>query len=187
MWVHGTNTPPTPTPGSGGTRMRVPSISGKGVPSRDKVRPENCQKGGVFDIWLLTRRFLLKRGCVFFSLFLWTPEKFKKGVTKYLSLLYLKIIKYLIKSRAQIPEFPASFEQCSGFRGISKVGKACEKPAKGMFINVGLSGERGVFSKEENKRIHTLNNTEWGGGGAGINITRVPSLLHQLNAFQLSI
>ena len=90
-----------------------------------------------------------KKGVCFYPLFLWTPEKFKKGVIKYLCLLYLKIIKKLIKSRAQIPEIPASFEQCSGFRGVSKGGKACEKPANGVFRNFGCPeiGE-GVLQRE---------------------------------------
>ena len=65
--------------------------------------------------------------CIFFSLSLWTPEKCKKGVIKYLCLLYLKIIENLIKSRDQIPEIPASFEQCSGFRGVSKARKSLRK------------------------------------------------------------
>ena len=86
---------------------------------------------------------------------------------KYLCLLYLKIIKNLIKSRAQIPEIPASFEQCSGFRGVSKAGIACEKPAKGVFRNFGCPEIGGVPSKGENKHTRTLNNTE-GGGGAGL-------------------
>ena len=52
---------------------------------------------------------------VFLSLSLWTTEKFKKGVIK------LNIGGYI--------------EQCFGFRGDSKAGKACEKPAKGGFRN----------------------------------------------------
>ena len=78
-----------------------------------------------------------KKGVVFFSLSLWTPEKFKKGVIKYLCLLYLKIIEKLIKSRDQIPEIGGYIEQCSGSRGVSKAEKACEKPAKGGFRNFG--------------------------------------------------
>ena len=88
-----------------------------------------------------------KKGVFFFPLFLWTPEKFKKGVIKYLCLLYLKIIKNLIKSWAQIPEIPASFEQCSGFRGVSCL-KPVKSPQKGVFRNVGCPEIGGCFQRE---------------------------------------
>ena len=38
-------------------------------------------------------------------------------------------------------------EQCSGFRGVSKAGKAREKPAKGGFGNVGSTQIGGLFKK----------------------------------------
>ena len=82
------------------------------------------------------------------SLSLWTPEKFKKGVIKYLCLLYLKIIEKLVKSRDQIPEIGGYIEQCSGFRGVSKAGKACEKPAKGGSEILGSPEIGGCFQRE---------------------------------------
>ena len=83
---------------------------------------------------------------VFLSLSLWTPEKFKKGV--------------------KIKNYRGYIEQCFGFRGVSKAGKACEKPAKGGFRNV-VSPEIGGCFQKEGTSMRTLINTEWGGGGGG--------------------
>ena len=96
--------PPPPHSGVGGTACVFPKSPVKGYFSRDKVRPENCKKKkkkkkkSVFDF--SPGDFFLKGGVLFFSLSLWTPEKFRKGVIKYLCLLYLKIIKKLIKSNS---------------------------------------------------------------------------------------
>ena len=122
MWVGARS----PHSGVGGTTCVFPKYQVKGYFSRNKLRHENCKKGGVFDF--------SPKGVVFFLSFFGLLRNKKKGVIKYLCLLYLKIINNLIKSRAQIPEIPASFEQCSGFRGVSKAGKGCEKPAKWVFI-----------------------------------------------------
>ena len=117
----------------------------------------------------------LKKG-VFFSLFsLWTPEKFNKGVIQYLCLLYLKIIEKWSIDRGYI-------EQCSGFRGVSKAEKACEKPGKGGFRNFGSpESMRGVLSKGGNEHTRTLNNTEWGGGGGGRGVTKWRNIAGILN------
>ena len=50
------------------------------------------------------------------------------------------------------PQIGGYIEQCSRFRGVSKAGKACEKPAKGGFRNFG-SPEIGVLSKGGNEHI----------------------------------
>ena len=50
-------------------------------------------------------------------------------------------------------------EQCFGFRGVSKAGKARKRGVQ-KFCQ---SGDRGVLSKGGNEHMRTLNNTEWGG------------------------
>ena len=74
--------PPPPHSGVGGTACVFPKSPVKGYFSCDKVRPQNCKKGGVFDF---SPGDFFKEGVVFFlslSISLWTPEKFKKGVIK---------------------------------------------------------------------------------------------------------
>ena len=81
---------------------------------------------------------------------------------------------YKIKYRGYI-------EQFFGFRGVSKAGKACEKPAKGGFRNCVSPEIGGCFQREGTSIcvMRTLNNTEWGGGGreynTDTNITRMVS------------
>ena len=86
------------------------------------------------------------------SLSLWTPEKFKKGVIKYLCLLYLKIIEKLIKSRDQIPEIEGYIEQCSGFRGSPRQEKPAKSPRKGG-SEILASPERGGYFQREGTSI----------------------------------
>ena len=64
-WCEKSPAPPPPPPLRGRRdRMRVPKISGKGVFSRDEVRPENCKisfkRGCFFSLFGLLR--ILKRG-----------------------------------------------------------------------------------------------------------------------------
>ena len=54
-------------------------------------------------------------------------------------------------------------EQCSGFRGVSKAGKARERGVQFFW----QAWDRGVLLKGGNKHTRTLNNTKWGGGGGG--------------------
>ena len=68
--------------------MRVPKISGKGVLFvRQSPAPElyKKKKGGGYLTFHPEISF--KKGVFFLSLSLWTPEKFKKGVIKYLKKL----------------------------------------------------------------------------------------------------
>ena len=51
--------------------------------------------------------------------------------------------------------------------GVSKAGKACEKPAKGGFRNVVSPEIGGCFQREGTSIMRTLKNTEWGEGGWG--------------------
>ena len=69
-----TPAPPPPHSGVGGTACVFPKSPVKGYFSCDKVRPENCKKRGVFDF---RPEISFKKGVVFLSLSLWTPEKFK--------------------------------------------------------------------------------------------------------------
>ena len=96
----------------------------KGYFSCDKVRPENCKKGGYLTFH---PEISLKRGWFFF-LSLFGRLRNLKG-------------DYKMKYRGYI-------EQCSGFRGVSKAGKACEKPAKGGFRNVVSPEIGGCFQRE---------------------------------------
>ena len=66
-----------------------------------------------------------------------------------------------------IPNLGGYIEHFSVFRGVSKAGKAREKPAKGGFGNVGSPQIGGVLSKRGNEHTRTLNNTEWGPGRVG--------------------
>ena len=76
IWISitGGTTPAPPPPLRGRRdRMRVPKISGKGVLFvRQSPARELLKKGGI---WLFTRRSSFKKGVVFLSLSLWTPEK----------------------------------------------------------------------------------------------------------------
>ena len=121
------NTPtpaPPPHSGVGGTACVFPKSPVKGYFSCDKVRPENCKKGGYLTF---TRRFLLKRGWFFFLSLFGRMRNLKGG--------------YKIKYRGYI-------EQFFGFRGVSKAGKACEKPAKGGFRNCVSPEIGGCFQRE---------------------------------------
>ena len=68
-----------PHSGVGGTASVFPKSPVKGYFSCDKVRPENCKKGGYLTFH---PEISFKKGVVFLSLSFWTPEKFKKGVIK---------------------------------------------------------------------------------------------------------
>ena len=70
---------PPPHSGVGGTACVFLKSPVKGYFSCDKVRPENCKKGGYLTFH---PEISLKKGVVFLSLSLWKPEKFKKGVIK---------------------------------------------------------------------------------------------------------
>ena len=85
----------------------------KGYFSCDKVRPENCKKGGYLTFH---PEISFKKGWFFFlslSISLWTPEKEKKGGGG-----------YEIKHRGYI-------EQCSGFSGSLRQEKPAKSPRKG--------------------------------------------------------
>ena len=111
---------PAPHSGVGGTACVFPKSPVKGYFSCDKVRPENCiKKKGGGGIWLFTRRFLLKRGCFFFLSLFGRLRNLKRGFG-------YKILK---------KNYSGYIEQRFGFRGVSKAGKAYEKPAKGGFRN----------------------------------------------------
>ena len=71
--------PAPPPSGVGGTACVFPKSPVKGYFSCDKVRPENCKKGGYLTFH---PEISFKKGVVFLSLSLWMPEKFKKGVIK---------------------------------------------------------------------------------------------------------
>ena len=125
MFSHFPQLPPPPPPLRGRRdRMRVPKIAGKGV-LFVRQSPAREKKGGYLTF---TRRFLLKRGGFSFSFSLEAWE-FNKG-------------GYKIKYRGYI-------EQCFGFRGVSKAGKACEKPAKGGFRNCVSPEIGGAFKGRE--------------------------------------
>ena len=167
--VNSPYSPPPPHSGVGGTACVFPKSPVKGYTQVLFARQSPARDFFFFfkGVYLTFHpEISFNRFFFSLSLSLCTPEKFKKGVIKYLCLLYLKIIGKLIKSREQIPEIGGYIEQCSGFRGVSKAGKACEKPAKGGFRNCWQSWDyRGVLSKGGNKHTRTLHNTEWGGGG----------------------
>ena len=58
-------------------------------------------------------------------------------------------------------------EQCSGFRGVSKAGKACENPAKGGFRNFVSPEIGGGAFKGREQAYAYIGFTGWG-GGAGV-------------------
>ena len=75
-------TPGPPTPGSEGPHYVFPKSPVKGYFSCDKVRPENCKKGGYLTFH---PEISFKKGWFLFlslEISLWTPEKFIKGVIK---------------------------------------------------------------------------------------------------------
>ena len=113
--------------------MRVPKIGPvKGYFSCDKVRPENCKKKEEKKGYLTFHpEISLKKGVVFLSLSLWMPEKIKRGVIK--------------------KNYRGYIEQCFGFRGVSKAGKARERGVQ-KFCQSGDRGG-GVLSKGGNKHI----------------------------------
>ena len=135
-----------PHSGVGGTACVFPKSLVKGYISRDKVPPENCKKKGVYMTFHPEISF--KKGVLFSLSLFGLLRNLKRGYKISLFTLFENQRK-LINSRDQIPEIPASFEQCSGFRGVSKAGKACEKPAKGGFRNAGSPEIGGTFKGRE--------------------------------------
>ena len=105
--------------------MRVPKISGKGGTFRaTKSGPRivKKKKRGVFDF---SPGDFFKKGVVFLSLSLWTPEKFKKGV----------INKNIGGTLSSVLDLGGSPRQ--------------EKPAKGGFRNVVSPEIGGAFKGRE--------------------------------------
>ena len=121
--------PPSPHSENGRTPCVLPKCRVKGYFSCDKVRPENCKKRGVLTFH---PEISLKRGCfLFFSLI---P----------------------LDSWEIISNLEGYIEHFSWFRGVSKAGKAREKPAKRPrrarergFGNVGSPQIGGAFKQRE--------------------------------------
>ena len=118
--------PRPPHSENGRTPCVLPKCPVKGYFSCDKVRPENCKKRGELTFH---PEISLKRGCFFFF-----------------SLISLD-------SWEIIPNLGGYIEHFSWFRGVSKAEKACNKPAKGGFENVGSPQIGGAFKKMEQAYI----------------------------------